>query len=369
MIGKIPKAGRGFAGLVRYLTQTPAQKNAAPPERLGVSTTRVLWTETTNLLTDNPAHAVRIMRATANHSARCKAPAYHFVISWPSGTTPDKPLIKAIVEGVCTDMGLDELQRLVVAHDDTNHRHVHVVLNRVHPITHKAWNRAQDWVRLEQSLKKQADTFGMPFVPGRHNSPDTFAGKPKRPSNGAFHEAKRKGLSNPPSVWSLDRIRNLRPTLITAFASANTWTELHSNLASHHLSLSKKGGGLVITEGTSDMKLSKLAKPLRLASLEARFRAPFNDAKPRKQNTQPSRSPTNTTTHNPLRPSSMAPDQHSKPPVSSKSPPSALDSINLVNDASSTILRPERKPPSIPNPPTPSPLIKPNNKPRKGRRK
>lgn len=277
MIGKVPKAGRGFSGLVRYLLNSPVKKHAKTPQRQDASGQRVLWTETGNLLTSDPTQAVRVMRATANHSRRCKAPVYHFVISWPVSEKPTDALMKSILNGVYDDLHLSDHQRIAIAHDDTRHRHVHVVINRVHPLNFKAWNRAQDWVRLEQSLKTQAQKHNITFVPGRHNSPDTFKSKTKRPGDGEAQLAKRNSRPQPKHKWTTEALRVQRDRLLTAFDEATTWDILHARLATLGFSLQKKGNGLVIADDSSEIKLSRLSKDLRLNGLERRFDSAFTN--------------------------------------------------------------------------------------------
>jgi hypothetical protein len=289
MIGKIPKAGRGFKGVVSYLMQGPRQPkrpdatqpdlpndkerqaNARTPERANAKPNRVLWTETHNLITRAPLQAARVMRATASRSRRCKSPVYHFVISWTPEESVSPETMRAIVADTCRDMGLDDHQRIAIAHDDTRHKHVHVVVNRVHHDTGKAWNRAQDWVRLEQSLARQAKDRGLRYVPGRHNAPQDFTRQPKRAKDGEVQRARRKGTSTPAMRWNETRLDAQRQRLANLFDSARSWSELHASLAAEGLSLKGKGQGHVLHDGTSDVKLSRISKTARVALLERRF--------------------------------------------------------------------------------------------------
>lgn len=289
MIGKIPKAGRGFKGIVSYLMHGARQPerpdatqpglpddgerltNARTPKRGNAKPNRVLWAETHNLITRDPAKAVRVMRATANRSRRCKSPVYHFVISWTPEEAVSPKAMRAIVADTCRDMGLDDHQRIAIAHDDTRHKHVHVVVNRVHHDTGKAWNRAQDWVRLEQSLARQAKAMGLRYVPGRHNAPQGFDRQPKRAKDAEVQRARRKGASHPAMRWDDNRIAAERNNLAHLFDTARNWAELHASLAAEGLSLKGKGQGHVLHDGTSEVKLSRISKTARVALLEKRF--------------------------------------------------------------------------------------------------
>lgn len=269
MIGKIPKAGRGFKGLVSYLTnsQTSARSN---PDR-----SRVLWSDTANLLTTNPQKAVTVMRATANKSRRCKSPVYHFVISWTPEEKPSAALTRRIVADTCADLGLSDHQRIVIAHDDTRHAHVHVVVNRVHPDTGKAWNRAQDWVRLERSLARQAKAHALRFVPGRHNADGPLKPEHRKAPDPEYQRARRTGQPLPPQKWDKARIAAERPRILALFKAARTWEELDNGLAAQGWRLEGKGQGHVMRDDKSEVKLSQVSKDIRIKRLEEQFNAPW----------------------------------------------------------------------------------------------
>lgn len=296
MIGKIPKAGRGFKGIVTYLmhgarqperpdAKQPSlhdanklQTNGRTPERANAKSNRVLWTETHNLVTSDPNKAVRVMRATANRSRRCKSPVYHFVISWTPDEAPTSDAMRAIVADTCRDMGLDDHQRIAIAHDDTRHKHVHVVVNRVHHETGRAWNRSQDWVRLEQSLAHQAKARGLRFVPGRHNTEVQDDHVPRNARDGEYQHARRKKQPTPPLKWGPNRLAAERPNLVALFDAATSWDHLGVALATAGLSLERKGQGHVLRDSTSEVKLSDLAKHLRISALQNRFNSPWPGA-------------------------------------------------------------------------------------------
>ncbi|CFX05554.1 Relaxase/mobilization nuclease family protein [Candidatus Filomicrobium marinum] len=277
MIGKIPKAGRGFKGITSYLLngpRTPEPENGRTDERAFAKKDRVLWVDTHNLITRDPKQAMRIMRATANKSRRCKSPVYHFVISWTPEENPSEDLKRRIVADTCADLGLADHQRIVIAHDDTRHAHVHVVINRVHPDTTKAWNRQQDWVRLETSLARQAKAHGLLFVPGRHNSKE-LSQQPRDARDPEYQLTRRKRQPSPPKKWSLKTIAAERRRIIALFTVARSWDELGSALAANGLRLEGKGQGHVIRDANGEVKLSQFSKDIRVAKLEQKFNAPW----------------------------------------------------------------------------------------------
>jgi hypothetical protein len=359
MIGKIPKAGRGFKGIVSYLMNgarkperqnalqpelpdaNERQTNARTPERANANRNRVLWTETHNLVTTDPAKAVRVMRATANLSRRCQSPVYHFVISWTPDEAPDTTVMRKIVSDTCRDMGLDDHQRIAIAHDDTRHKHVHVVINRVHHETGKAWNRKQDWVRLEQSLARQAKVRGLRYVPGRHNAPDVFQQQVKKVPDTELQRARRKRLPTPLLQWSASRVAAERKRIADLFDTATSWQQVHAALGEMGLSLKEKGQGHVLHDGTSEVKLSKISKTARVATLSTRFGTPYlpSTEHPLRRPTHPRHDRLLQSDQKPraVDRKPVAPDRYSehpqlKPPNPSPTPPSKVDQHKPVNE-------------------------------------
>ena len=53
------------------------------------------------------------------------------------------------------------------AHQDREHAHLHVMVNRVHPETGVAWERWQDRPVIERALREQERVYGLREVPGR----------------------------------------------------------------------------------------------------------------------------------------------------------------------------------------------------------
>jgi MobA/VirD2-like, nuclease domain len=168
MIGKVPRQGKSFRGVVNYLLF--GKKHEPKPER-------VAWVETRNLLVTDPKKAATLMRLTAQKSKRVKTPVYHYVISWREDESPTDEVMRMVADTTCKDLGLEEYQMLWVGHRDTDHRHVHIVVNRVHPEDGRAWKNSHDYRRIECSLRRQAEGMGMHYVPGRHNDPECFYGQ------------------------------------------------------------------------------------------------------------------------------------------------------------------------------------------------
>ena len=249
-------SGPRFAALARYLLHG----------RSGVEPERVAWTASRNLGTDNPELAAALMQATANQNVRVERPVYHLTINF----APDDPVtpeqMRAAADRVLVDLGLAEHQALLVAHQDRAHPHVHVMVNRVHPETGRAWERWQDRPQIEHALRELERELGLRQVAGRLYQLKGLE-LPERAllTNGERREVARTGEPAFP-----DRVRAYLPEL----RAARSWAELEQTLDDHGLRLERKGQGLVMTDGERQVKASRVARDLSLARLEQKFGVP-----------------------------------------------------------------------------------------------
>jgi hypothetical protein len=181
MIVKIGSGGKSFKGLSEYLTHDPEAK----------SDERVAWTHTHNLANDHVPSAVDEMLWTARHAELLKQaagiraggratedPVKHISLNWSPEDSPTREHMIATSENFLTTMGWSEHQAVFVAHDDKSYRHVHIMLNVVHPETGLRLNddferrRAQAWaldyereqgrIYCEQRLKRPEDRENAP---------------------------------------------------------------------------------------------------------------------------------------------------------------------------------------------------------------
>ena len=148
---------------------------------------RVLWTETRNLATNDVMRGSRIMEATARDAPvlkklagvkatgrKLKKPVVHYSLSWAKDERPERREMQAAVDGSLKALSLQDRQALVVAHGDTAHPHVHVIVNRVNPETGKAANMGRDRIKLSKwarRLRAEAGADSVPPAPGEQLPP------------------------------------------------------------------------------------------------------------------------------------------------------------------------------------------------------
>jgi hypothetical protein len=169
-------SGKSFRALAAYLATG----------RSGEEQERVAWTASRNLPTSDPVLAATFMRATAAQSDRIEKPVYHVVLSFDPTDRVDRTAMERVADRVLERLGLTEHQAVIVAHRDRARSHLHLLVNRVHPETGKAWERWKDQPVIQQVLREEERELGLREVPGRLASlqPNEKSGPEQAPARG-----------------------------------------------------------------------------------------------------------------------------------------------------------------------------------------
>lgn len=169
----IAAKGHSFKGAFAYYLHDKGAQTAE----------RVAWAETRNLAHDDPAYAQSVMIATARNADALKAaagikatgrkatggPVHAYSISWhpENETVPDRAGMLAVAQETLKLLKADHLQAVIIAHQDTAHPHVHVVVNRVDPATGKMHTFGNDAHKLDEWAAKYERDRGQIVSPNR----------------------------------------------------------------------------------------------------------------------------------------------------------------------------------------------------------
>lgn len=247
--------GKDFTELVAYLIR--GSRSEADPRR-------VAWISYRNL--DGvaaPASAAQIMRACAGHQLRAAKPVYHFGLSLPTSDHLDPEQWNQAIDQVLLYLGLGGHQALVVAHGDTDHEHVHVVVNRVGE-DGRPWRPDYDNLKVLAAIRDIEIEFGLTRVIAR------AAPVPELTAS-AYRQAEAAG--HPPLA---DRIRD---QAAADFAEATGWGDLEARLAARGFRLrpATRHAGLLITDGSRFAALSRVDPAISGPHLARRFGETFDD--------------------------------------------------------------------------------------------
>jgi hypothetical protein len=246
--------GTDFCGLIAYLAGSP---DAVHPER-------VVWISYRNLDdVDDPARVARVMRAHAGHHPRTEKPVYHFGLSLrlAEHLTPEQ--WDQAVDRVLQRLGLGRHQALVVAHRDTDHEHVHIVVNRVGD-EGRGWLPSLDLLKTRDAIQHIEIEFGL-------TRDDTHDLSPPVLTSGAYQQALRTGRQP-----LADRVRD---QAAAAFANATGWSDLEARLAARGFRLepAARSSGLLVTDGSLFASLSHVDQSLSGPKLARRFGETFDE--------------------------------------------------------------------------------------------
>ena len=80
---------------------------------------------------------------------RCVTPVLHDILSWAEDERPNIDELIRAGRSYLASQGLAEHEAVMVGHDHNGKRHVHIVANRIHPITGKVADSTNDQVKAQ----------------------------------------------------------------------------------------------------------------------------------------------------------------------------------------------------------------------------
>lgn len=248
MLANIEPAHNDFHALASYLIH--GRDRPTDPKR-------VTWCFAHNLPTNDPIVAAKIMAATAEHAKRCANACYHTSINWHSDERPSPDIMQEVARRTLALAGLDEHQALVMGHGDKPHAHCHLMINRVHPVTGRAWSTSHDYRRFDRIMRQLSDAYGFQYVPPHSFEPDLTDALPKAPNSNATWAAKR-GADTRRSQWSAAESRSYGDRISERLDRGSTWDDIAAVFAEDGLTLEPKGRGYIVGNAVAYTKLSKL---------------------------------------------------------------------------------------------------------------
>jgi hypothetical protein len=173
MIVRIQASGGSFRGAGKYYLHDKLQGD----ERIALKDQgdeRVWFTDTRNTLNTDPERALDEMWRTAEDQAYLKMqagvkrggrvtedPVKTLSLSWHKDDKPTPEHMIESADAYLKQMGWDAHQAVYVGHNDTEHRHIHIVLNRVNPDTgrtlddYREQKRSQVWALAYEKEHEQ----------------------------------------------------------------------------------------------------------------------------------------------------------------------------------------------------------------------
>ena len=146
MIPRVARAGRSFKGAALYYLH---DKGALTSDRVAFTATANLPTERTDIgiahMIDTATHAAALKKAAGIKGGRpLQKPVYCYSLAWHPTENPSQQEQIEAARATLKKLGVDDRQAIIIGHKDTDHAHVHVMVNRVCPATGKAATMGND---------------------------------------------------------------------------------------------------------------------------------------------------------------------------------------------------------------------------------
>jgi len=225
-----------------------------------------------NFITDDHDGQRMEAIALAEDAIRSKMPVSHYVFSWRQYEQPTPGQVDELVDIFLREMGLEGCQTIYGLHHNTQNYHVHIAVNRMHPVTMKVINpnrgfdieaahkilalveHRQGWTS-ETNARYVVNEQGEVVRKERKSGP-----KPKTP---ALDYEVATGAK------SAQRIAQERGFGI--LENATSWSELHEKLAAVGLRFERKGSGAIIFVGEIAIKASSVDRAFSMNHLNKRL--------------------------------------------------------------------------------------------------
>lgn len=170
MVPHIAKEGRSFKGVSLYYLH----------DKGALTTERVAFTHVENLHTQNAEQAFKEMAWVALRGDQIKKqagvkpggrkqenPVFHYSLAWHPEQEPTHEQMIEAGQASLKALGLEGYQAVFVAHADEPHKHLHIIVNRVHPDTGKMANIDFGKMRLSRWAEEYEKTHGKIYCPQR----------------------------------------------------------------------------------------------------------------------------------------------------------------------------------------------------------
>jgi hypothetical protein len=199
------------------------------------------------------------MKALEFFNPRCHDAVFHYELAWPPGECPSRAEWTDAALHTLKELGFDKHLYVIVAHDDKKHFHIHIMVNKIHPITYRAHTPSFSWLTLDAAARFLEAKHGWAHTDGptRWDEESKQAVRISRSERNALRTARQQPTGaaakfehyhDEESLQTYVR-REVAPTVRKLLTRQNVaWDDLHRLLSKAHLRLEKgeRGGYTVL---------------------------------------------------------------------------------------------------------------------------
>ena len=290
-LNKAARSSAGFRPVVGYLFRDGA---AHPPQDPKAAIEGGVLNLDVDLATPEDRQILaELLNTTARRNPRFRGnPVYHLALSWREGEHPTKEQIRHSVTHLLRTLQMAECEAVYAVHRDTDHDHVHCVINRIHPVKNTVAGPPQfDYFHIDRACRELELQYGWAHDPGpyvvdaglngvpqvRRQTKDEWAQwkqqRGRRPSARAQRATRNRGI---PSFQTWVAGGPAQAVRSLVHHPDTTWAEVHRVLADYGVTLQSTDHGIIVTttlpEGRRLMaKATHLGRDLPTQRLIQRF--------------------------------------------------------------------------------------------------
>ena len=190
------------------------------------------------------------MKALEFFNPRCHDAVFHYELAWPPGERPSRAEWTDAALHTLKQLGFDKHLYVIVAHDDKKHFHIHIMVNKIHPVTYRAHTPSFSWLTLDAAVRFLEAKHGWTHTPGptrwdEESQQAVHISKSERNALRSGREeptgaaAQFEHYQDQESLQSYVR-REVAPSVRKLLTLKNViWDDLHRLLSKAHLRLEK----------------------------------------------------------------------------------------------------------------------------------
>lgn len=283
MVPRTAARGHSFKGAGLYYLH---DKGASTSER-------VAFTQTRNLPTDDAEKGMKWMAFTAKNAEYLKAQSgvdkrgrkatqgavYSFSLAWHTEQQPEEQEMTNAADSLLAQLGLADHQAVYVAHSDTDHPHIHGVVNLVHPETGRTAQTSLDHLTMSKWAEAYEREHGRVYCDARvqNNAERERLKALKQQKQGLkseFDQAsgeKRKGRSG--FVKHREPTAEKAPTVLELYERSDGGQAFKAALQEQGYTLAKgdRRGFVLVDEQGNVSSLSRQLKGQRAKDIKTRL--------------------------------------------------------------------------------------------------
>ena len=234
-----------------------------------------------------------LLNTTARRNPRFRGnPVYHLALSWREGEHPTKTQVYQSVTHLMRILQMAECEAVYAVHRDTDHDHVHCVINRIHPDKGTVAGPPQfDYFQIDRACRELELQYGWAHDPGPYVVTPGPDGVPqvrrqtktewaqwkqqrgRRPNARAQRAARNRGI---PSFQTWVAGRPAKAVRSLVHRPYTIWADVHRVLADYGVTLQSTEHGILVTTTLPEGRLltakaTHLGRDLNTQCLLQRF--------------------------------------------------------------------------------------------------